>query len=169
MCLGRAELSLNFSRRPTAIFSLSFALNYNRFYLPRLDSPSLPRSLRRRNSLFISYLSTTHYIPPYQALKPQNTNINTITHSFITRHTSYFPTTEYFPLQPAVPHSITSRGCSLSSDPPHRILHHSHSPGVVELNVWQDAHLHVVAPSGRSYGCAGEGRGREWLDSGGEG
>ena len=34
------------------------------------------------------------------------------------------------------------------------IKHHSHSPGVLELNVWQflSAHRQVVAPSGRSYG-----------------
>ena len=41
----------------------------------------------------------------------------------------------------------------LFQKPPHNIVHHSHSPGVVELKVWQPAHLHVVAPSGRSYGC----------------
>ena len=35
----------------------------------------------------------------------------------------------------------------------YNIVHHSHSPGVMELNVEQLAHLQLVALSGRSYGC----------------
>ena len=37
----------------------------------------------------------------------------------------------------------------------YNIVHHSHSPGVMELNVEQLAHLQLVALSGRSYGCGG--------------
>ena len=33
------------------------------------------------------------------------------------------------------------------------MVHHSHSPAVIELKVEQFAHLHDVALSGRSYGC----------------
>ena len=39
-----------------------------------------------------------------------------------------------------------------------RIEHHSHSPGVMELNVEQLAHRQLVAWSGRSYGCKSETR-----------
>ena len=39
-----------------------------------------------------------------------------------------------------------------------RIEHHSHSPGVMELNVGQLAHRQLVAWSGRSYGCKSETR-----------
>jgi len=36
----------------------------------------------------------------------------------------------------------------------YKTVHHSHSPGVVELNSMQFWHLHDVALFGRSYGCA---------------
>ena len=55
-------------------------------------------------------------------------------------HASSSPYTTAFSFQPAKPRSDTrpqAGAVSISSAPPHRILYHSHSPGVVELNVRQ--------------------------------
>jgi len=57
------------------------------------------------------------------------------------------------------PHASPSPSLSLTNPTffilrptPQRMEHHSHSPGVMELNVEQLEHLHDVALSGRSYG-----------------